>query len=782
LENKITSPPVKHTENIVIDFRKLFSKILSAWWLFLLSLIIAYSCANLYLRYATFEYAARAILLIKDTGSSGNISAESILINDEAISGSKAMDNEIQILKSLTIMEKVVKRLDLEVFYYRIGNFKETELYTETPFVLDSFFLETNAIFGVDYLIEQNDYQSFLLREKEDDLGEKFYYGIPFQTDKGQFTISLNPTIAVIKGQYRLKVLPLESAANAFKFALGVQRIGSQNASSVLELSMLNPVAQKASDILNTLIEIYNEEEIKDENQVLGNTLDFIDERVKSLVKELDLVEGGIQRYKSNNEIISDNAASSMSYTLGEIRSSIKAISAYEIQKNTLEVLEDFLIQNQADTLIEMIPVNLIVESPALSGFVGQYNGMVTRYKQMILTATKKNPSRIALEDQIKDLKKVILSTIQNQKRDLEIPIAEIELNVKELQKNMENVPVMEKTLTEKMRTQAIKENLFLYLLQKREETALSEAITTAKTRTIDRARVSKFPVYPKRKLIISMSMVLGLIIPFLLVLISGLFEYKIQDEESIKQLTSIPILGRISFEKGAENIVVKHGNRSAINEMFRLLRTNLNFINHNKEKQTIMFTSSVSGEGKTFIAINLGITLALSGKKVIILGMDLRKPKLATYIEAKNEKGISNFLVGQNTLPEIIQQRKDIPNLSFITSGPIPPNPAELILSERMEVLFSELSKQYDYILFDTPPIGLVSDALLLRKYVDRILIIVRHKLTHKGMVKNLERMYSENELKNANIIFNGIKKGRKYYGYGGYYYGKNQGYYVEE
>jgi len=278
------------------------------------------------------------------------------------------------------------------------------------------------------------------------------------------------------------------------------------------------------------------------------------------------------------------------------------------------------------------------------------------------------------------------------------------------------------------------------------------------------------------------MSGVLGLIFPFLLVLFLGLFETKVDSEEMIKQLTNIPVLGRIAFKKGDANIVVKHGSRSAVNEMFRLLRTNLNFVNHGKSKHTIMLTSSISGEGKTFIALNLGIALSLSGKKVILLGMDLRKPKLATYMGVPQGKGITNYLVGQNKLDEIVQPFQDNPNLSYITSGPTPPNPAELILSGKLQELLKELSEKYDYILIDTPPIGLVSDALLLREFVDNILVVVRHKYTRKVMLRNLENMYKNEELKKASIIFNGVKQGGKYYGYGGYYYGKNQGYYVDE
>ncbi len=763
---------------IVIDLQKFLRKVLSFWWLFLLCFVTAIAIGRFYLRYTTFEYASRAVLLIKDAGDSGGISEQSILA-DNLSSGGKAMDNEIQILKSLTLMEKVVERLNLQVYYYRIGQLKETELYMNSPFIVDSFDLENKNGYGGNFLLEQKDYQSFIFKENEKDPGTRYQYGELFEAPAGRFSISLSPSVAVLEGTYRIVILNTEASAKRCKSGLSVERIGSHTSSSILEIRKIDAVPEKARDIINTLIDVYNEEEIKDENTVLRNTLDFIDFRVASLIGELDSVEGGIQRYKSANEIISDNASTSMNYTLGEIRSAIQRISEFEIQKNMLTSLEGFLQKDQQD--FELIPANLVAQNPVLSGFVNQYNTLVLQNKQISKTASAKNPIRVDLENQIVDLQSLILETIQNLKKDIQIPIAEIEKNIASLKGSMSSIPGIEKKLVEKMRTQVVKENLFVYLLQKREETALSEAITTAKTRTIDRARLSKGAIYPNRKMVTMFSGILGLIIPFLIVVILSFFENKIDSEETIKQITTIPILGRIAQKKGKEDIIVKQGNRSAINEMFRLLRTNLNFLNHNKKQQTILFTSSISGEGKTFIAINLGVTLALSDKKVVVLGLDLRKPKMGLYMGNEDGKGITNYLIGQNSIDEILKTYDDVPNFHYITSGPVPPNPAELILSKKMETLLHELAERYDYILIDTPPIGLVSDALLLRDKVDNILVVVRHKYTHKGMVKHLDMMYQNKELERASIIFNGVKQG-KGYGYGAYQYGYNQEYYVDE
>jgi capsular exopolysaccharide synthesis family protein len=770
-------------EVILVDLKKWLDKLLSYWWLFLICLALAYFGGKLYLRYATYEYAARAILLIKDTGNSGGISEQSVLLTDQSLlNGTKAMDNEIQILRSLTLMEKVVDRLDIEVSYFRKGNIKEAELYHESPFLLDSYVLKSELEFGLTFYLDIKDYDGFELKfDEEAESGIRYSYGVPFENEYGRFLISYNSTEAIIPGQYRMTIVPVEYAARDYSSKLQIIRIGDQSASSVLELSLIDPVGRKCSDILNTLIDVYNEEEVRDENKVLRNTLEFIDKRVANLLVELDSIEGGVENFKSANAIITDNASSSLNFTLDEMRASVQELSQYEIQQELLRSLENLLTDRKK--AFELIPANLIGETPALSGLVDQYNDLVLRRNTMMATASEINPSRIALENEIVNIRGLILETMQNLQKDLRIPMEKLERTIEDLRRSTSTIPGVEKRLVEKMRTQSIKENLFLFLLQKREETALSEAIATAKTRTIDHARTPKYPIYPRRQLIMFSCLLLGVILPTLFVTLRSFFEVKVNSEETIKSLTTIPVLGRIAQSKDKTPIVVKMGSRSAINEMFRLLRANLNFMSPDQEKQVYMVTSSISGEGKTFVALNLAIALALSQKKVIVLGMDLRKPKLGPILGASaTDAGISNFLIGQATLPEVIRTYESIPNLHYISSGAVPPNPTELLGSARMDQLFTALSKQYDYILIDTPPVSLVSDALLLRKYVSSVLVVVRHNYTKKNMLKTLEELYENGELEGASLVYNGIKYGKRYGYSNGYYYGYGQGYYIDE
>lgn len=770
-------------EVILLDLKKWLGKLLSYWWLYGICLLIAYFGGKLYLRYATYEYAARAILLIKDAGRSGGISEQSVLLTDQGLTnGSKAMDNEIQILRSLTLMEKVVERLDIEVTYFRKGNIKEAELYLDSPFLLDSYQLKNELEFGLTFYLEVKDYEGFELRfDEEAETGIRYSYGVPFENEYGRFLINYNSDVAIIPGQYRMTIASVEYAGREYSSKLQIQRIGDQSASSVLELSLIDPVGRKCSDILNTLIDIYNEEEIRDENKVLRNTLEFIDKRVANLLIELDSIEGGVQNFKSANAIITENASSSLNFTLDEMRASVQELSQYEIQQELLQSLEDLLSDRKK--AFELIPANLIAETPSLSGLVDQYNDLVLRRNTMMATASAINPSRIALEEEMVNIRRLILESMQNLQQDLRIPMQKIESTIEELRRGMSTIPGVEKRLVEKMRTQSIKENLFLYLLQKREETALSEAITTAKTRTIDRARLPKYPIYPRRQLILLSCMLLGFLVPTLFITIRSFFEVRVNSEDTIKALTGLPILGRIAQSKDQSPVVVKMGSRSAINEMFRLLRANLSFMSPDEGKQTYMVTSSISGEGKTFVALNLAIALALSQKKVIVLGMDLRKPKLGPILGATStDVGISNYLIGQSSLSEVVRSYEGTPSLHYISSGMIPPNPTELLGSNRMAQLFAELKQQYDYILIDTPPVSLVSDALLLRRYVDGILVVVRHNYTKKNMLKNLQELYDNGDLDGASLVYNGIRYGKRYGYSNGYHYGYGQGYYIDE
>ncbi|MFK7935346.1 MAG: GumC family protein [Saprospiraceae bacterium] len=762
-------------ELISIDLQRWARRLLTYWWLFLLSFGIAGYLSHRFVKNAVRLYSTSATLLIKDAGRSGGISEGQILF-DGLMGGAKSMDNEIQILRSMTLMERVAEKLRLNVQYLQKKGDQSRELYDASPLVLDSFSLAKAYPYGLGLEVELLDSTTFRLRFMADSEGEVYPLGSFFNCSAGLFKISLREGFSA-RGKYSIRIRPIENIAFGLKTKIAIERVGSQTASSILNIEKVDPIPQRAADVVNTLIEVYNEAEVTDKNSVLDRTIDFIDARVQNLTKELDRVESNIEQFKSRNELLTDNAASSRNFVLGEIRTTLEELSEYEVKKEILRSLE-ILVQSSPNNQ-ELLPANLIVDNPVLGNLVNQYNSIFLERERIAKSASEQNPARILLEQRLVDMRTLILASLQNLQTDLQIPMRSLEEKVDGLKSNLGNVPSIDKQLVEQLRTQSIKESLFLYLLRKREETALSKVVTTANTRMVDPARVPSVPIYPKKRLIYTAAAGLGILAPLLLITLLGFFETKIRQEETITRLTSIPIVGRIPFSKKKEVIVINKGKRTAIAEMFRLLRTNLNYLNATQQKQVVLVTSSVAGEGKSFVALNLAMTIALANKKVVLLGADMRRPKMYNYLQVTNDRGLSNYLIQQAELDEVLQQHPDHANFSYITSGIIPPNPAELFLTERMEVLMEKLRDQFDYIIIDSPPIGLVSDALLLRKFVTNLFIVVRYNYTKKRMLKDLESLHQNNELPHASLVFNALRNGSKSYGYGGTY---GKGYYIDE
>lgn len=777
---KSLNNPIDHipqSKELQIDLKAWLFKLLRKWWLFALFIGASLAGGYLYLRYETYEYATKAIVLFKDVNNNSSISEESILLTDQGlINGGKSLDNEIQIMKSIPLMERVIGRVKANILYFRQGVFKENEIYTFAPFQLDTFNLKDGGLFNsADLYLEVNNHNRFILRKDPQQEGVEYEFGTLFSNEIGDFKISKKPGAPFVEfGNYRIAIRSIESTAQQYANRLRIELVGNPMTSGILELSLQDPVPLKSEHIINTLIEVYDEEEISDENKVLRNTLNFIDKRVEMLSFELDSVEGKLEQFKSNNAIITDDAASSMRFALDEMRMAVRQISELEIRKSILASLETFLIDNQY--AYELIPSNLLSGSSSIGNLLEQYNTQLLRWQKLSTNATEQNPARVVLEKELNDLRRTILLTVQNEKAEIRIPIEENQKIVDQLSSKMGTVPGVEKKLLEQIRAQGIKENLFLYLLQRREEAALSEAVTTANTRVIDWARSTKFAIFPRRNLVYMACILLGTFIPLLLIILQNSLETRIESEDTVKRLSSIPIIARIAFDRGKEHLVVKSGKRSAISEMFRLLRTNLNFIISAKEqKPLILVTSSTSGEGKTFVTLNLGMTLALSNKKVVLLGLDLRRPKLFEYMgEKTNNWGITNYLIGESDWRPLIKQSEESPNLFFMPSGPIPPNPSELILLDKMQALLTQLMEEFDYVILDTPPMGIVADALLLRELATHTLIVVRQGYTRKAMVNQIEDMYKRQELTNPSLILNGLKARSGAYGYGqGYQYG---------
>ena len=769
----ITQDPFLEAEK-PIDLRLILYKYLVRYWyLYALGLVIGLSIAYIQLRYATKQYQVSGKILIKGPDASGTeeVSQEFVLGELGLAPNNKNVLNEIQILKSRTLMMDVVNRLKLFVIYEMEGRIINGEQYRNSPILIDTFKLFSDKkSFNIE--AENIDLQYFNLLEGEKKT--RFAYGDTLRNENGLFVFRRNTASDWGNNKAIIKFRNPESIAASYAARLNVKTIDDW--SSALELSLKDPVSEKAADIINELIEVYNEAAIKDKNKSSENTYAFINERIDLLTQELSDEENNVERFKTNNLIPSD-AAANVGIYLNELSANSNELSRLDLQQSILNSLEKYLTADVQS--FGLLPVNFSTEYADLTTQVGEYNTLIQERKRRLSTLTENHPTILQMNDKLATSKAVMLSTLQNAQSNLQKGIQQVRQKNRDTQAKLRSIPGVERDLTNILRQKNIKENLYIYLLQKKEEAAISMAVTVSSARVIDPAVAGGRPVEPKPNLYYAVALLLGLGIPFGFIVLKDLLNDTIQTTDDIKDNTKTPLLGTIGFSTADSNVVVGKHSRSAVAEMFRMLRTNLQFINTGQTPQTILVTSSASGEGKTFVTINLGMSIAISGKKTVLVSFDLRKPKLGRYLEQEETlRGMTNYLIGEAQISNIIQASNLHENLYFIPSGPIPPNPAELMMQERTQQLFDYLRQHFDYILIDTPPVGLVSDALLLNEYITGSLFIIRYGITKKGILQFIEDLHREKKLSRLSIVFNGVKARGKY----GYGYGYGYGYYEED
>lgn len=546
--------------------------------------------------------------------------------------------------------------------------------------------------------------------------------------------------------------------------------------SSVIQLSLNHPVKNKAEDVLNELVTQYNRDAIEDKNLVSENTAKFIDERLRIISGELDSVEQGKVTFKTQNKL-TDLMTESKLYLE----------NASEFNKKQLEVGTQLALTNSMlehisrDSRPGLLPVNLGFEDVALTQLTAEYNKLVIERNHLLKSATDKNPAVIAVDDQLAQLKTTIVSSLQNTRSSLNVALKDFNRQENLIEGRIAKAPGQEMEFRGIERQQTIKEALYLYLLQKREENSISLAVTAPKAKIVDYAYSSKHPISPKRKIVYLASLLLGLLIPFGLIYTKDLLDNKVNNRKDVERIVpNIPLVGELPRIGKSESEVIVSNDRTVLAEAFRILRTNIQYLFVNIETKglgkSIFVTSSVKGEGKTFTSFNLALTLASTNNKVAIVGIDLRNPQLQRYLPDTNtQRGVSNFLFDSKLTVKDITQISDMnANLAIITSGSIPPNPAELLMSKRIEVLVEELRQSYDYVIYDTAPLLLVTDTFLISKYADATIYVMRAGYTEQQLLEFIKDNSSQGKINNVALVLNDVSMAN--FGYGnkyGYTYG---------
>ena len=767
-----------------ISLKEQLNLYLRYWPWFLIAVAITVFLAFLYLRYTNNSYQIQATILIKDTKNSelSELAAfEDLGFGNVGLSKSE-FENEIEILKSKRLTRQVVEELNLNVRYNREGNIKMAELYDARPFTVKILKIDDTLQRPVDIYIEPLDANSFNLQDDEGKNKSTYNFGDKISLGFGDITVI--PRFKMLEEYLRREnyrtLVTLNSVENAVlstREAINVEAINKN--SSVIQLSMTAEAKDRAEAILNSLIKAYNNDAILDRNLVSKNTADFIDQRLALISQELDSVEKNKVEFKESKRLTNIEAEGQL--FLENASEFNKRQMETETKKEVVNGMIDQL-KNGSNT--SLLPTNLGLDENGTGALVDNYNQLVLERNKLMTSATPENPTVVNLSNQIDQLRQNVLESLNTVKNSISITEADLSKQQGRISSKISAIPGIEKIYRDINRQQGIKEELYLYLLQKREETAISLAVTTPKAKVVDNAYSSKLPVAPKPKIVYLGSLIAGLLVPFLIIYTKNLLDTKIHNRSDVEQwLPQVPILGELPELETKDKDTIKINDRSVLAESFRILRTNLSYLVKSQKKtssKTIYVTSTIKGEGKTFVAFNLALSLNSTGKSVLLLGADIRNPQLHRYIdEPEGSKGLSEYLYNEKVQVDAITNDVEINrhHLKIILSGRIPPNPAELLMSPRYAELLDEIKAKYDYVIVDTAPTMLVTDTLLISQYADLTLYVTRAEFTDRKLLNYPAELYADKKLKSMAFIVNNVNYAN--FGYGtkyGYGYGVEQ------
>ena len=786
------------------DFATLYRTIILNWYWFVLSLIIFGGIGAIYLRYTTPLYQSTAKLLIKDddNGSSRRGSSLQNITNLGTISNSAGIDNEMEILSSHSIAEDAIRDLKLYVSYTTEGKVKDVITYRDQPLVVDIDAAHLDRLNRPINLNITKNGSSFVVNgtysvptDEENSEGpfsiNKKFTSLPatIPTRAGIITINSNNGRTLHEGQV-LKVSILSPKMASDKY-VGELKIGqSGKGTSILQLQLTDEVPQRSLDYLKQLAIVYNRQANEDKNAVAHQTEKFINSRLEKINAELGKTEGELQNYKQKNGMVElkMNASNSVSNQ----NTSEQKLAEMETQIELFNTIARE-VESSSRNLTQVIPSNVGLDDESSTSLINKYNELVLERNRLLRSASESSPVVEPLTDQIRDLNVNIRRAIAAARKNLQIQRDAVLAQVTKYTDQVEETPQQERMLTQIGRQQEVKSGLYLMLLQKREENSISLAATADKGRLIDDPQLNG-KVSPNSAYIMLIALVIGLAIPVLIILIIQFFRYKIEGHDDVARLTKLPIIADIAIAsnsaKGKADIVVHENQNNQMEEIFRSLRTNLQFMLHEGEK-VVLFTSSTSGEGKTFTAANLSVSFGLLGKKVILVGLDIRRPRLAEQFGINDHKhGITNLLVKDNPNREDVEAQI-LPsgvnkNLDLLMAGPVPPNPAELIARNSLDTIIEILKEKYDYIMIDTAPVGLVTDTLQIARVTNVSVYMCRADYTPKASFAMINSLAKEEKLPNMAMVLNGVDMSKRkysyYYGYGKYgrygRYGRYGGY----
>ena len=774
--------------------KELFSAILRKWRWILLSLSVCLGLAVLYLAWKPFSYTREAQVEIKQDGETGSSSALMMFADLGIGNATNNLYNEMAYFESPDLMAQVIERLGLQTSYNMKKGLRSTVLYGSNLPVTVTFETISPTIGGTFKMdIEENGdiwLRKFKVKDKRVDFDQTkpIHFGETVMTPLGKIKIEKTPFYGKDKEEdddmgYNINVArsSVNGAIKTWLSKLSVNELRKE--ASVVMLTVRDGSIRRADDVINTMIQIYNEDWILSKNEVALASSDFIDDRLTSLSKELSDVDSDISDFKSENQI--PDLIASASISLNEEQNARSAILTLNNNLQLARYLKDFIEKNNNPG--KTLPANLGIQNQVLDAQIAAHNSMVQNRNAVVNASSEDNPLVKSADAQIEDSRSAILASLENQIKFISQEIATLNKEKMSFQKNLASNPEQARYLLSVERQQKVKESLYLYLLQKKEENQLNQAFTPYNTRVIARPHGDPEPSSPKAVSVLMMAFILGLAFPIGTIYVREVSNTKVRDKSDLKGL-SIPFIGEIpkvnskKYEDKDHMLVVGQGNRNVVNEAYRVVRTNLNFMLDAEEKcPVVMLTSFNPGSGKSFIAVNLAMSLAIRGKKVLVIDGDMRRNSSSEYI-GNPEAGLAQCLIGKVDVDKAIVRGKLNENLDILPGGKTPPNPTELLENGRLSPMIEHLRQEYDVIFIDCPPIQMIADGRIFSTVCTNTIFVLRAGLFERGLLSELENVYRSKEYRNMCLLLNNTEGGGSYGSYGGYgnYGGKN--YYAQK
>jgi tyrosine-protein kinase Etk/Wzc len=752
---------VKEKGNAISNF---LLQIKSHWYLFAISFVVFLGLAYAYVTFATKQYLVTSTILLQQHPTTPDASSQ--FANGGASSALNITDNiknEGDVLRSRNLMKEVVQNMHLNIQYFFKSGLLATEAYQETPFIVNITKSKVDSLQLRKYVINVVDENTLNIANSDEDINVKVPFGKTINLPQYNIQILKRPGVLPVKQEFSVNIMSEDDAVTGLLNNYDAEF--TDKATTTVEFTLYYPNSKKGEAILQNLMNQYLADNLANRKRNIDSTINFVNNRIAVVAEELSGIEKSYQAFRSSNNITDIDEQSKV--LVGN--ASVYA-DRYQQQQVQLAIIQNLKNRLSDPSNKEVIPSSLSIQNTSFATGLAQYNNLINEREKSKLSYTESNPVIQNIDQQIQLARRNLLQSIDSYAREIELTSAGSNTQNSIVNNNIKAVPGKQRALGDFARQQELKQQLYVYLLQKREETAMAKAADMPYSRVVDNAKSTKTPAKPIKPIIYVMSFFLGFVVPLGYVNSKSLFARKINSEADIEQQTDVLVIGKIGHNNASGKYLVDINSRSPVTESFRTLRTKLRGLLDNDQSSVIMITSSIEGEGKTFLTSNLGSTLAMSGKSVVLVELDLRKPRLSGFLGLDTTRaGFTNYVMEDLTLNKIIRPSKFDENCFVISSGPVVANASELLLSDRLPELIADLRAKFDFVLIDSPPVGLVSDALVIQKHVDMTIFVCRHNYTNKNQIEILNDIKTKDNVENLYLVINDVDfSGSAYSGYG--------------